>query len=245
MMPTANESGAGPVGAVLVVGGGIAGIQASLDLSAAGYKVFLVERASALGGHMAMLDKTFPTNDCAMCTMSPRLVAVAGDRNIEIITQADLVRLQGAAGRLTATVRVRPRFVDPEKCTGCGDCAQACPVELDNAFNQNLDRRKAIHRLYPQAVPSSFVIERSERPRCMRTCPLGTNPQGYLALVRQRQQPAAGRVCPRVPPSVRRRLRPRRLRRAGVGSRGQTVPDGLLCGASSGPRVGGPACGGR
>jgi heterodisulfide reductase subunit A-like polyferredoxin len=187
MIPTANESGAGPVGAVLVVGGGIAGIQASLDLSAAGYKVYLLEKTSALGGHMAMLDKTFPTNDCAMCTMSPRLVAVAGDRNIETITQADLVRLQGAAGRLTATVRVRPRFVDPQKCTGCGDCAQACPVELDNEFNQNLDRRKAIHRRYPQAVPSSFVIERSDRPRCMRTCPLGTNPQGYLALVRQRR----------------------------------------------------------
>ena len=187
MITTIDKSGPGPVGAVLVVGGGIAGIQTSLDLSAAGYKVYLLEKTSALGGHMAMLDKTFPTNDCAMCTMSPRLVAVAGDRNVEIITLADLVRLEGSAGRMTATVRVRPRFVDREKCTGCGECAQACPVELDNEFNQQLDQRKAIHRRYPQAVPSSFVIERPERPRCMQTCPLGTNPQGYVALVRQRR----------------------------------------------------------
>ena len=174
-----------PVGAVLVLGGGVAGIQAALDLSASGYKVYLAERASALGGHMAMLDKTFPTNDCSMCTMSPRLVSVAQDNNIEILTLADLTRLQGRAGRFTATVRLRPRYVDPEKCTGCGECSAVCPVELDNEFNQGLDKRKAIHRLYPQAVPDTFVIERDDRPRCMRSCPLGTNPQGYIALVRQ------------------------------------------------------------
>ena len=173
------------VGSVLVLGGGITGIQAAMDLSASGYKVYLLERRSALGGHMAMLDKTFPTNDCAMCTMSPRLVSVAQDSNIEILTLADLLVLEGRAGKFTATVRLRPRYIDAVKCTGCGECSAVCPVELDNEFNQGLDKRKAIGRLYPQAVPNTFVIQRDERPRCMRSCPLGTNPQGYITLIRE------------------------------------------------------------
>ena len=187
MITTSQNSNEVPLGSVMVVGGGIAGIQAALDLSASGYKVYLVERSSALGGHMAMLDKTFPTNDCSMCTMSPRLVSVSQDHNIELLTLSDLVRLEGEAGNFTATVRIRPRYVDPKKCTACGDCTAVCPIELDNEFNQGLDRRKAIHRLYPQAVPNVFAIERDERPRCMRTCPLGTDPQGYIALIRQKR----------------------------------------------------------
>ncbi len=187
MITHAEKSAKSPVGAVLVVGGGVAGIQAALDLSTSGYKVYLLERDSALGGHMAMLDKTFPTNDCSMCTMSPRLVSVAQDNNIEILTLADLTRLEGEAGRFTATVQLRPHYVNSEKCTGCGECSAVCPVEIDNKFNQCLDKRKAIYRLYPQAVPNTFVIERDERPRCMRSCPLGTNPQGYIALIRQRR----------------------------------------------------------
>ena len=117
-----------PTGAVMVVGGGIAGMQASLDLADSGFKVYLVEKEPAIGGHMAALDKTFPTNDCAMCTISPRLVATAGHRNIEVLTNTELQKLDGEAGRFTATVRRNPRFIDPLKCTACGDCTSVCPI---------------------------------------------------------------------------------------------------------------------
>ncbi|MFI5335897.1 MAG: NAD(P)H-dependent oxidoreductase subunit E [Opitutales bacterium] len=118
----------GPVGAVLVCGGGIAGIQASLDLSAAGFRVYLVEESPTIGGGMARLDKTFPTGDCATCIISPKLVECMRDLNIEVLTMADVAGLEGEAGRFQAKVTRRPRSVDPAKCTGCGDCWSACPV---------------------------------------------------------------------------------------------------------------------
>ena len=117
-----------PVGAVLVCGGGVAGIQASLDLSAAGFKVYLVEESPTIGGSMARLDKTFPTGDCATCIISPKLVECMRESNIEVLTMADVEALEGEAGRFTARVRIRPRSVDPGKCTGCGDCWEHCPV---------------------------------------------------------------------------------------------------------------------
>lgn len=117
-----------PYGAVLVCGGGVAGIQASLDLSAAGFRVYLVEESPTIGGGMARLDKTFPTGDCATCIISPKLVECMRDLNIEVLTMADVASLEGEAGRFHATVRRRPRGVDPGKCTGCGDCWQSCPV---------------------------------------------------------------------------------------------------------------------
>jgi NADH:ubiquinone oxidoreductase subunit E/NAD-dependent dihydropyrimidine dehydrogenase PreA subunit len=115
-------------GAVLVCGGGIAGIQASLDLSAAGFFVYLVEESSTIGGAMARLDKTFPTGDCATCIISPKVVACMRDLNIEVLTMADVVKLEGEAGNFAATVRTRPRSVNVDKCTGCGDCIERCPV---------------------------------------------------------------------------------------------------------------------
>lgn len=115
-------------GSVLVCGGGIAGIQASLDLAAAGFHVYLVEQSPTIGGGMARLDKTFPTGDCATCIISPKLVECMRDLNIEILTMSDVVGLDGEAGRFQATVQRRPRSVSAEKCTGCGDCWNACPV---------------------------------------------------------------------------------------------------------------------
>jgi len=123
-----NGNGGTPCGSVLVCGGGIAGIQASLDLSAAGFRVFLVEESPTIGGGMARLDKTFPTGDCATCIISPKLVECMRDYNIDVLTMADVTSLSGEAGRFVAEVRTRPRGVIPSKCTGCGDCWEICPV---------------------------------------------------------------------------------------------------------------------
>jgi NADH:ubiquinone oxidoreductase subunit E len=116
------------VGAALVVGGGIGGMQAALDLAASGIKVYLAETKPAIGGVMAQLDKTFPTNDCAMCTMAPRLVEVGRHKDIEIISLADIARIEGPAGRMRVALKKRARYVDESRCTGCGSCTSNCPT---------------------------------------------------------------------------------------------------------------------
>jgi len=166
----------------MVVGGGIAGIQASLDLADAGYKVYLVESGTAIGGHMAQLDKTFPTNDCSMCTISPRLVAAGTHRNIEIITNAEVAELSGQAGNFNAKLAIKPHYVDLEKCTGCGVCAENCPVAVPDEYNQLLNDRKAIFKEYPQAVPNKFAMTRLGVAPCYDSCPIHGNPSGYVAL---------------------------------------------------------------
>jgi NADH:ubiquinone oxidoreductase subunit E len=123
-----GKSSNGKIGAVMVLGAGVAGIQASLDLADMGYKVYLVEDKPSIGGAMAQLDKTFPTNDCAMCLLSPKLVDTARYPNIEIITNAELQKVDGQAGNFTVTINKRPRYIDEEKCTGCGTCTNNCPV---------------------------------------------------------------------------------------------------------------------
>ena len=123
-----NGNGSAPCGAVLVCGGGVAGIQASLDLSAAGFRVYLVEESPTIGGGMARLDKTFPTGDCATCIISPKLVECMRDYNIDVLTMADVKALEGEAGHFSVDIRKRPRSVDLAKCTGCGDCWTICPV---------------------------------------------------------------------------------------------------------------------
>jgi heterodisulfide reductase subunit A-like polyferredoxin len=182
------------VGAVLVVGAGIGGMQASLDLAEAGFKVYLLDRAPAIGGRMAQLDKTFPTNDCAMCIMSPKLVETGRHLNIEIITTADLEKVEGAPGNFTATIRQHPRYVDIAKCTGCGDCAAKCPIPIPDDFNTGMGTRKAIYKLYPQAIPNAYAIEKRGTAPCRDACPAHQRAQGYIALIREERFADAYRV---------------------------------------------------
>jgi NADH:ubiquinone oxidoreductase subunit E/NAD-dependent dihydropyrimidine dehydrogenase PreA subunit len=119
-------------GSVLVVGGGIAGMQASLDLAESGYKVYIVEEGPAIGGRMAQLDKTFPTNDCAMCTLAPRMVDAGSHINIERLTYSEVISAKGGPGHFEVTVMKKARSIDPEKCTGCGECTLNCPVQYES-----------------------------------------------------------------------------------------------------------------
>jgi heterodisulfide reductase subunit A-like polyferredoxin len=179
---------------VLVVGGGIAGMQASLDLADQGFKVYLVEKQSAIGGKMAQLDKTFPTNDCAMCTISPKLVEVGRHPNIEVITNAEVQGIAGEVGNFQVRVRREPRYVDPLKCVACGDCAAVCPVIIPDKFNEGLAMRHAAYKLYPQAVPNAFAIEKRGMAPCRDACPAGQRAQGYIALIREGRWADALRV---------------------------------------------------
>lgn len=171
------------VGSVLVVGAGIAGMQAALDCAEAGFKVYLLEQQPSIGGNMARLDKTFPTNDCAMCMLSPKLVETGRHLNIEIISYADLQALSGEPGNFSVKIRKKARYVNEELCNGCGDCEAACPVKIQDSFNGELSERKAIYRLYPQAIPNVFTIEKRKLPPCRGTCPAGVNAQGYIGLI--------------------------------------------------------------
>ena len=154
------------IGAVLVVGGGVAGIQAGLDLADSGFKVYLIDQSSSIGGVMARLDKTFPTNDCAMCILAPKLVATGRHPNITLITNGEVTGLSGAAGNFEVKVRKRSRYLNEEKCNGCGLCAQKCPVEAIDMFNEGLSDRSAIYVEYPQAVPLKFIIDREKCIGC-------------------------------------------------------------------------------
>ena len=171
-------------GAVVVVGGGIGGIQASLDLADSGFYVYLVEKSSSIGGRMSQLDKTFPTNDCSMCIMSPKLVECGRHLNIEILTLSEIENITGEEGNFQVRVHKHPRYIDPDKCTGCGDCAQVCPVSLPDEFNERLNSRAATYLTYPQSVPRVFAIDKSDRPPCISACPANINVQGYVAMVK-------------------------------------------------------------
>jgi heterodisulfide reductase subunit A-like polyferredoxin len=184
--PTNGKSAKAPeaIGAVLVAGAGITGIQSALDLAESGFKVYLVEPSTAIGGRMAQLDKTFPTGDCAMCILSPKLVECARNKNIEIITLADIAGISGEVGNFEVKLRQRPRYVDVDKCNACGDCSLVCPVALPNEFDRKLGTRKAIFRPYAQAIPNVFGISKSEgMAPCKAACPAGVNAQGYVALI--------------------------------------------------------------
>ncbi|MDI6906649.1 MAG: FAD-dependent oxidoreductase [Thermoanaerobacterales bacterium] len=163
----------GKTGAVLVVGAGVAGLQAALDLARAGFKVYLAEAGPAAGGRMPALGRVFPTNECSLCTLSPYLAAVARHPSVNTLTQARLIDLQGEAGQFRATLAVTPRGVDPARCKACGACAAVCPVSVPDQFNAGLSSRKAIYQPYPQAYPAAFVIDRAactDCGRCAEAC---------------------------------------------------------------------------
>ena len=156
---------------VLVIGGGIAGIQAALDLAEMGIQVHLVEKESSIGGRMAQLDKTFPTNDCAICILSPKMAECSRHPNITMHSYSEVRRVAGTAGDFSVDILERARFVDEDLCTGCRDCVAKCPVRVPDEFDMGLRMRRAIHMYFPQAVPAVVTIDREHclyltRGRC-------------------------------------------------------------------------------
>ena len=160
----------------LVIGGGIAGINAALDLANLGFEVYLVERSPSIGGHMAQLDKTFPTLDCSACILTPKMVDVARHPNIRLLTYSELLGMEGYIGNYKVRILKKPRYVDESKCTGCGECAKHCPVEVPSEFDMGLGPRKAIYIPFPQAVPLKYTIDYEHCIRCelcSRACQAG------------------------------------------------------------------------
>ena len=164
---------------VLVIGGGIAGIQASLDLAEMGFKVHLIEKDPCIGGRMAQLDKTFPTNDCAICILAPKLADCARHPNIKIHTLSEVVKLEGEVGNFNVTILKHARYVKEDACINCGECTAKCPTKVPDVFNTGLQFRKAIYLYYLQGVPSVMAIDkehciyltRGKCQICMKTCP--------------------------------------------------------------------------
>lgn len=172
-------------GAVMVAGGGIAGMQAALDLANSGFKVYMVEKSPSIGGKMAQLDKTFPTGDCATCIVSPKLVECTRNLNIEILTQSEIESMEGEPGNFHVKVRRRPRFIDISKCNACGDCEKVCPVRVPDPFNRELSTTTAVRKVYPQSVPNAYLVDKGEglKSPCKMACPAGVNAHGYVALI--------------------------------------------------------------
>jgi heterodisulfide reductase subunit A len=157
----------------LVVGGGVAGMQAALDIANQGFKVYLVERSPTIGGRMAMLDKTFPTLDCSACILTPKLSEVARHPNITLMTLSEVGSVSGSAGNFKVKVRRKARYVKEDLCSGCGDCEVNCPVEVPNEFDQGLGFRKAIYIQFPQATPNVFTVDKEnciDCGRCVKVC---------------------------------------------------------------------------
>ncbi|MHA1771950.1 MAG: FAD-dependent oxidoreductase [Candidatus Thorarchaeota archaeon] len=162
--------------AALVVGGGVAGMQAALDIAGQGYKVYLVEKSPSIGGRMAALDKTFPTLDCSACILTPRLSEVSRHPNIELLTYSEVKNVTGEVGDFKVEVLRKARYVHENRCSGCGDCARECPIEVPNEFDEYLGFRKAIYVMFPQSTPNVYTIDKDsciQCKRCQRVCERG------------------------------------------------------------------------
>lgn len=177
---------------MLVIGGGIAGIQTAIDVADQGLKVFLVERTPSIGGKMSQLDKTFPTLDCASCILTPKMVAVSRHKNIDLLTYSEVREIKGSAGDFTVTVAKKPRYVNFDACTGCGECFLKCPSKVSDEFNLGLTERRAIYLPFPQAVPRKATIDADH---CWRLTP----PESMREKAKERGIALCG-VCARVCP---------------------------------------------
>ena len=153
----------------LVVGGGIAGIQAALDIANAGFEVILVEKSPSIGGHMAQLSETFPTLDCSQCILTPKMVEVSRHPRIRLLAYSEVVEVSGFVGNYRVRIRKKPTYVNPEKCNLCGECAKVCPVRVPNEFDRGLSLRAAIYIPFPQAIPSSYTLDEEN---CLGIVPL-------------------------------------------------------------------------
>jgi len=157
----------------LIIGGGIAGMNAALDLAEMGFKVYMLENTESIGGHMAALDKTFPTLDCSICIEGPKMVDCGRHPNIKIFANSELVKVDGYIGNFKVKIRKKPRYVIPERCTGCGECKDACPIEFPNEWDMNLGTRKAISVPFDQAVPLVYTVNKDyciECYKCVDVC---------------------------------------------------------------------------
>ncbi len=150
----------------LIIGGGIAGMNTAIDLAKEGYKVYLVESSPTIGGHMAQLDKTFPTMDCSACILTPRMVDVGREKNIELLSYSEVVDVQGYVGNFDVTIMKKPHYVDQVKCTGCGACVETCPITCGNEFDLGMATRKAVYIPFPQAVPGQYTIDMDKCIKC-------------------------------------------------------------------------------
>jgi len=177
----------------LIIGGGIAGIQAALDIAEAGRNVYLVEKESTIGGQMAKFDKTFPTLDCAACILTPKMVSVSHRKNIRLFTLSEVIDVKGYIGNFNVKIKKRARYVT-DKCTSCGECAKVCPVKVPSSFDHLMKEKTAIHKAFPQAIPNTYLIDKQERPPCIEACPIRQEAAGYIALIREGRFEAAAKL---------------------------------------------------